>query len=112
VHHDDFVTFSSGVTLAERQLGDRWLLRLSGELDLAGVSAIKARFARCREARPRAVDVDLEGVTFVDVIGARAVTDGVGALRRIGVHTEVVGVRPRVQFMLDFVAPRMPVTVT
>src|SRR4051812_37767622 len=67
--------------LEERRNGDRTILAVHGELDLATVDAVRARLDALRAER-RPVVLDLDGLEFMDSTGIRlvlqAAEDGAG----------------------------------
>jgi anti-sigma B factor antagonist len=58
--------------LEERRNGDRTVLAIHGELDLATVDGVRARLDALRAER-RAVLLDLDGLAFIDSTGIRLV---------------------------------------
>jgi anti-sigma B factor antagonist len=58
--------------LDERRVGDRTVLAVHGELDLATVDAVRRRLDELRAER-RSVVLDLDGLAFMDSTGIRLV---------------------------------------
>lgn len=70
------VVSDAEVTTAPEQGRFPAVLRVVGELDLAAVPAIRAAFATVEAGEPRAVAMDLGGVTHLDSVGLRALLEG------------------------------------
>lgn len=60
---------------AERADASTTVLALGGDLDLDAVEAVTAMLSRLEGQGPRLVVIDLASVAFVDVFGARLLTD-------------------------------------
>jgi anti-anti-sigma factor len=60
------------------EIGDVLKLSLTGEFDLAGADAFRALMAELEARRPRAIVVDLAGVTFLDSTGGRLLFEAEG----------------------------------
>src|SRR5689334_7114340 len=74
--------------LDERANGERTVIVLRGELDLATVDAVRERLEALRsEQRP--VLLDLDGLTFMDSTGIRLVLESVRHSERDGWRFEV-----------------------
>jgi anti-anti-sigma factor len=82
------------------------LVRLRGELDLAGRARLHSALARCGE---RDVAVDLADLTFLDCSGYTALDDAARELAARGRHLHLVGARGHVAKVLDLLR-RLPST--
>ncbi|WP_407560524.1 STAS domain-containing protein [Streptomyces sp. 184] len=60
------------LNLVRRDLADRTVISLAGEIDLESVPLLREAFAQCTREGVRTVDVDLIAVTFCDFSGLRA----------------------------------------
>ncbi|MEO3845331.1 STAS domain-containing protein [Streptomyces sp. B22F1] len=60
------------LNLIRRDLADRTVIYLAGEIDLESVPLLRELFAECMREGVRTVDVDLIAVTFCDCSGLRA----------------------------------------
>lgn len=73
---------------------------LEGELDIATTALVGDVVVRALEARPHRLDLDVEGLTFCDAAGVRALLQA----RRVccGHHVEfrLIGIRPGFQRIL------------
>jgi anti-sigma B factor antagonist len=69
--------------LEERRTGDRTVLAVSGELDLATVDDVRARLDALQSER-RAVLLDLDGLEFMDSTGIRLVLQAAQDADRTG----------------------------
>jgi anti-sigma B factor antagonist len=76
------------LSLGRRDLADRTVLSLAGEIDLASVSPLREVVEQCLYEGVRTIDVDLIAVTFCDCSSLRAflemarrAADAGGALR-------------------------------
>lgn len=58
--------------LLRRDLADRTVISLAGEIDLESVPLLRELFAQCMHESVRTVDIDLIAVTFCDCSGLRA----------------------------------------
>lgn len=56
--------------------GPHLVMRLSGELDLCSASEVRQAFDEAAARTPTRVLLDLEGVTFIDAAGIRAILRG------------------------------------
>ncbi len=88
------------------------VLVLSGELDVAADAQVQGAASRLwstaggrapGEAPPRTVQVDLSGVSFVDVGGLRVLQRLQDAATAGGASLRWVGVRPRARWVMDLV---------
>ena len=61
------------VDIEEIDAGDDRILRLSGELDMAGVPMLEAAVAQACSRGPRTVTLDLSGLRFIDSTGLAAI---------------------------------------
>lgn len=66
--------------IAVHELQGNWVIAVSGELDLAAVSQLRAELEWAEDAR-RCVVLDLRGVTFIDSTALRAILDADAASR-------------------------------
>jgi anti-anti-sigma factor len=69
------------------------LLRLRGELDMASASALLDRCKQLLSSPILRLDLDLEGVSFVDSTGISALIETRRTAKREGVGLRLVGVR-------------------
>jgi anti-anti-sigma factor len=67
----------------ERRDGERSVLALAGELDLATIDDVRARLDALQAER-RAVVLDLDGLTFMDSTGIRLVLQAAQDAERTG----------------------------
>jgi anti-sigma B factor antagonist len=72
--------------------GPRWTIRLSGELDAAVASRLKAALAEAQAAKPQQIRVDVKNLAFIDSTGIQML---VGAkLAGADEGCELIVVRP------------------
>ena len=64
---------SSHLEVQDAIVGARRTLVLSGELDLASAPGLEAIIDRSVRERPRAITLDLSGLTFIDSCGLRSI---------------------------------------
>jgi anti-sigma B factor antagonist len=62
----------SGLDVDEQRLGDRFILRIAGEIDIATAPRVRAALAAATESGAEEVWVDLVGVSFIDSTGISA----------------------------------------
>ena len=75
----------SALTLQSQVDGDRAVITLEGELDLATVSELEAEIARVAEAeRAATLVIDLRELSFMDSSGLRAVLAAEARIRDAG----------------------------
>ena len=67
------------------------LLVLSGELDLATAPRLEQAVKGAIGSRPRALTVDVSGLTFVDVRGQRSLSEAASSALSVGVHFQLRG---------------------
>lgn len=60
------------LNLIRRDLADRTIISLAGEIDLESVPLLRELFAQCMHEGVRTVDIDVIAVTFCDCSGLRA----------------------------------------
>jgi anti-sigma B factor antagonist len=71
--------------IEQRRVGAVEVLELSGELDLAGAPGLAVRLDALRShGRPARVLVDLDGLSFCDSSGLRALIGAAGEVRAAG----------------------------
>jgi anti-sigma B factor antagonist len=85
---------------------DTAVLRVRGEVDLCTVAHLRAHLHAALAAGPRAVVVDLRGVSFIDCTGIGVLADARCRARRRNVRLEIVPGRAvtRVATLLDLTA--------
>ena len=92
--------FAAPLTIEERTRGYRCVVRLTGELDMAGADRLEALL--CSRARNhREVVVELDALTFLDSTGIRAILAGHDACAARGHRLLATGAPPRVRRVLD-----------
>lgn len=77
------------------------LIRLTGRLDIAGVSEIETRFAESCAGDNARVVVDLSGVAFLASSGIRLLTLTAQSVARHGGRTVLLNPTPEVHHVLD-----------
>ncbi|WP_051300274.1 STAS domain-containing protein [Actinomadura rifamycini] len=90
------------LTVEEYRRGRSRVVRLIGELDLAGERRVRAAVGRALDARPRTLTLDLAGLRFMDCTGLSVM---VWARNRLAEHGGVLRVRdprPNVRRLLTF----------
>jgi anti-sigma B factor antagonist len=97
--------------LEERRNGDRTVLAVHGELDLATVDGVRARLDALQAER-RPVVLDLDGLAFMDSTGIRLVLQAAQDAERVGWDFRVTrGSRPvRRVFEAAAIHDRLPYT--
>lgn len=78
---------------------DSVVLRVGGELDMATAPALAAALATCSD-KPRDIEVDLQGVTFMACAGINALIVARRRARDAGVCVRVVRPSESVLFLL------------
>jgi anti-anti-sigma factor len=76
-------------------------LRLTGELDMAGVPALEAAFRRICSDGTRSVTIDLRGLAFIDSTGLAAIVHVSGVCARQGYSFALVPGPPAVQRLFE-----------
>jgi anti-sigma B factor antagonist len=92
--------FAAPLTIEERTRGYRCVVRLSGELDMAGADQLES-LLRSRATSHREVVVELDALTFVDSMGIRAILAGHDACAARGHRLLATGAPPRVRRVLE-----------
>jgi anti-sigma B factor antagonist len=92
--------FAAPLTIEERTRGYRCVVRLSGELDMAGADRLEA-LLRSRARSHREIVVDLDALTFLDSFGIRAILTGHDACAARGHRLLATGAPPRVRRVLE-----------
>jgi anti-anti-sigma factor len=80
---------------------DRVRLRVLGDLDLATVGILQARFAELRGDGVRQVTLDLSALAFMDSTGLRCVLDRDAEARQDGVTLALIPGPPAVQRVFE-----------
>lgn len=78
------------LALQDAIAGDRHVLKLRGELDLASASALERAIVRVCESRPRAVTLDLSGLTFIDSTGLHAIVSAAQRCERLACEFRLI----------------------
>jgi anti-anti-sigma factor len=87
--------------ISDRRLGDRYLLEVSGELDLATHERVIEAIKRAEASDAKTIDLDLTEVTFIDSSGIRALVEGTLESRRNGQRLRLVPVQGQVRRVLE-----------
>lgn len=90
------------LTIEEYRRGRSRVVRLIGELDMAGERRVRAAVGRALDARPRTLTLDLSGLRFTDCTGLSVM---VWARNRLAEHGGVLRLRdprPNVRRLLTF----------
>src|SRR5690349_10110943 len=69
------------LTIRSEQEGDRYLIEVSGELDLATVGELKRELHRARASESTRIELEFSGVEFID-------SSGIGALLAAGLGSD------------------------
>ena len=88
------------LAIATRIAGDRAVVALSGELDIAGTRQVEAAFL-AQESAGRDIDLDLADLTYIASAGMTVLFQAVQRARRAGWTLTVVGVGRRVAETLE-----------
>jgi anti-anti-sigma factor len=80
-----------------------WRLAATGELDLASADTVVEVAGELAHHHPRALDLDLSGVTFIDSAGCTGLAIAIEVLQCAGVSTELVAAGPAVKRFFDLV---------
>lgn len=89
------------LTIATRADGHVGLIELSGEFDLAGVQKFEAELAKVEAEGPAAVVVDLNGLTFMDSSGLRALVLADQRAQKAGRRLAIVPGPPAVKRVFE-----------
>jgi anti-sigma B factor antagonist len=92
---------ASAVTVAEDRRGDVVVLRLTGELDMAGAPDLLARITGLVEAGATRVLLDLAELTFCDSAGLNAFIRGDRLAGRAGGWLRLTGARGHVARVIE-----------
>jgi anti-anti-sigma factor len=79
--------------------GSRALIHLAGDLDSSSCEQLLGRLSSLSECTD--VELDLEGVTFLDSVGVRALMRGHRDVTAHGVHMRIVRMSPTVREKLN-----------
>jgi anti-anti-sigma factor len=79
------------------------VLRVGGELDLAGAPRLGEAVQAVQESADAALVIDLSGVTFMDSTGVRALVDAGRVCRESGRPLALLSPSPQVTRVLDLV---------
>jgi anti-anti-sigma factor len=85
-------------------------VRLRGELDLDGAASVTDRVAALADQGASAVEVDAQGLTFLDSSGLRALLSAREQLENSGVAFRVTAASQAVERVLDMTGTRALLT--
>lgn len=94
-------------TVETHAVGEVAVLRLSGDLDLAGLPVVSGAVREALETRPVGLVLDLAGVPFCDTVGLRLLLSSASKARAQGCAIALAAVRPGVaEFLVRVCADR------
>lgn len=95
------------VSVSARAVGEVAVLRIAGDLDLAGVDPVAAAVRAALGPRPVGLVLDLSDVPFCDTVGLRLLLSAAAQARKQGCATALAGVRrPVAEFLTRVCADR------
>lgn len=89
IRRDGTERFADGFRAKAEDADGTIVIRLAGELDLAGTPALAHELHAAFEASPDAITLDLSDLTFVDSIGVQAIVVGGEQARSQGCQLSV-----------------------
>jgi anti-sigma B factor antagonist len=87
--------------ISDRRVDDRYLLQVSGELDLATNERVVEAIKRAEASDAKTIVLDLTEVSFIDSSGIRALVQGALESRENGQRLRLVPVQGQVRRVLE-----------
>ena len=95
------------VSITARAVGEVAVLRIAGDLDVAGLEPVAAAVRTALEPRPVGLVLDLSAVPFCDTVGQRLLLSTSAQARKQGCATALAGVQgPVADFLVRVCADR------
>jgi len=115
VHGDSMVPNLEGrdylFRVVVRDAGERTVVELHGELDLASVDALAVKLRELAPLRSRGVVIDLSHLYFLDCAGLRVLVDGAEHFAASGAEVVLLSPTPPVRRVLDLTGVSSELTI-